>query len=127
MNLDTTYDNLWKQQYAKYVQGFETSKKKARNLQAFIDHSEGQVRLDFPGSGYINYYIKDLVYYFYHLYNLGSSISEILDKILEIRKEHFYYLKTNKLPDVIIVDLQIPGIDEFKFISAIDSLPYFSD
>lgn len=38
-----------------------------------------------------------------------------------------YYIKTNKLPEVIIVDLQMPRIDGFKLISAIDNLPYFSE
>jgi len=37
-----------------------------------------------------------------------------------------YYLKTNKLPDIIIVDLQMPRIDGFKLISAIGTLPHFS-
>lgn len=97
MSLDTTFENLWKQHYGQYVEHFEEGRKKARSNQAFIDHFEGQIRLDFPKSGFVNYYIKDVVYYFYHLYNLGSSISEILLKILEIRKEHM--AKSSEKPD----------------------------
>lgn len=38
-----------------------------------------------------------------------------------------YYLNTKKLPEVIIIDLQMPRVDGFKLISSIYSLPYFSE
>jgi hypothetical protein len=97
-NLDATFEGRLNQYYNKYIEDFETGKKKARNVDAYIDHSKGQIHLDFPGPGYVNYYIKDVIYYFYHLYNLGSSISEIIDKILEIRKEHL--IKSSENPQL---------------------------
>jgi hypothetical protein len=97
-NLDANFEEIWKQYYEKYIQDFEIGKKKARNIQAYIDHSEGQIRLDFPGSAYVNYYIKDVIYYFYHLYNIGSPVSEILDKVIQVRKEHLVKFSENPQP-----------------------------
>lgn len=97
MSLDNTFENIWKKRYEEYMQDFERRKIRARNIHAFIDHYEGEIRLDFPGSNYVNYYIKDVVYYFYRLYYIGNPISEILDKILEIRKEHL--AKASEKPD----------------------------
>jgi len=39
---------------------------------------------------------------------------------------HEYYQKHKKLPVAIIVDLQLPAMDGFKFISTIKKLPYYS-
>jgi CheY-like chemotaxis protein len=37
-----------------------------------------------------------------------------------------YYQKNRKLPNAIIVDLQMPAMDGFKLITAIKNLPYYS-
>lgn len=36
-----------------------------------------------------------------------------------------YYLKNHKLPEVIIVDLQMPRLDGFKLIAAVKARPYY--
>jgi hypothetical protein len=88
MTADQEFEILHQSKYKAFLEEFEAGSKKARSIPAFIDHFRRQLNCDHPTTSFVNYYIKEVIYIFYHEYDLGSSLEEIIDQVIELRKTH---------------------------------------